>query len=410
MLEGEVLFQFRRKTELQLASRTLQDIHGNSLGNVDPLRLDAIPRKGESAMRRWAATALVIFATILLTAAPALACGGLVAPNGTVNLIKTTTLAAYYEGVEHYVTSFEFVGGGAKFGSIVPLPGIPSDVRKGGRWTLQRLVQEVAPLEFQLSDTEGAATAVSRNKAVVILETSIEALDITVVKGGGDAVGEWAKEQGFSLSPDTPEVLDFYAERSPIFMAVRFDAKEARARGQARGDGTPVHLTIPTHDPWVPLRILGLGKQAEERIEADLFLLTPNRPHLLPAPDAPGIGLSLERSEPASKLLLSDLRSDRGMEWLPERGMWLSYLEIDASAGQLTHDLAIDASGVGAPSPVAAGLVPPLSNAVPGPPVSVWPWLAAMALGAGLLWGTNRMLRSTAVPRHPDNFRGPGAF
>ena len=31
----------------------------------------------------------------LLMAGPALACGGLVAPNGSVNLVKTTTLAAY---------------------------------------------------------------------------------------------------------------------------------------------------------------------------------------------------------------------------------------------------------------------------------------------------------------------------
>ena len=361
-------------------------------------------------MRRSAAIALVTFATILVAATPALACGGLVAPNGTVNLLKTTTLAAYNEGVEHYITSFEFVGGGAKFGSIVPLPGIPSDVRKGGKWTLQRLVQEVEPPVEANFLSAGTADSGVAARAEVILETSIEALDITVVKGGGDAVGDWAKEQGFSLSPDTPEVLDFYADRSPIFMAVRFDAKEARARGQARGDGTPVHLTIPTHDPWVPLRILGVGKQPEERIEADLFLLTPNRPLLLPVPDAPGIGMTLERSEPASELLLSDLRSDRGMEWLPDRGMWLSYLQIDASAGQLTHDLAIDASGVGAPSPVAAGLIPPFSDELPGTTISIWPWLAAMAFGAGLLWGTNRILRSTAVPRHPDNFRGPGTF
>jgi hypothetical protein len=408
MLEGEVLFEFRGEAELQLAIWTLKDIHGNSLGTAAPLRLDANPPKGESNMRRSAAIAIVIFATILLAATPALACGGLVAPNGTVNLIKTTTLAAYNEGVEHYITSFEFVGGGAKFGSIVPLPGIPSDVSKGGRWTLQRLVEEVAPPVEVRFLSSGQAASTAADKAVVILETSIEALDITIVKGGGDAVGEWATEQGFSLSPDTPEVLDFYAERSPIFMAVRFDAKEARARGQARGDGTPVHLTIPTHDPWVPLRILGLGKQSEERIEADLFLLTPNRPRLLPVPDAPGIGMSLERSEPASDFLLSDLRSDRGMDWLPERGMWLSYIQIDASAGQLTHDLAIDASGVGAPSPVAAGLVPPFTDDLPRTPV--WPWFAAMALGAGLLWGTNRILRSTAIPRHPHNFQRPGAF
>ena len=76
----------------------------------------------------------------------ALACGGLVAPNGTINLLKTTTLAAYHRGIEHYVTSFEFAGeGAAEVGSIVPLPGVPTRVVKAGGWTLQRLVEEVTP-------------------------------------------------------------------------------------------------------------------------------------------------------------------------------------------------------------------------------------------------------------------------
>ena len=98
----------------------------------------------------------------------------------------------------------------------------------------------------------------------VLLETKIDALEITVLRGGGDEVGLWATEHGFRLPPDAPEVLDFYANRSPIFMAARFDADAARERGQAVGDGTPVHLTIPTDNPWVPLRILALGRTAAE--------------------------------------------------------------------------------------------------------------------------------------------------
>ena len=58
----------------------------------------------------------------------------------------------------------------------------------------------------------------------MILETKIDALDITILKGGGDEVGRWALDHGFFLTPDAPEVLDFYSERSPIFMAARFDA------------------------------------------------------------------------------------------------------------------------------------------------------------------------------------------
>ncbi len=80
-----------------------------------------------------------------LTAAPAAACGGLVGENGTIQLTRTTTLAAYHAGVERYVTSFQFTGQGKEVGSIVPLPAVPQKVERGGDWTLQRLEREVAP-------------------------------------------------------------------------------------------------------------------------------------------------------------------------------------------------------------------------------------------------------------------------
>src|SRR5436190_4068472 len=82
---------------------------------------------------------------IFLAVTPALACGGLIGPNGAVNLLRTTTLAGYHDGVEHYVTAFQFAGGGGAFGSITPLPGVPSNVEKGGDWTLQRLIRETDP-------------------------------------------------------------------------------------------------------------------------------------------------------------------------------------------------------------------------------------------------------------------------
>ena len=87
-------------------------------------------------MRRRLPVALITAAlAVLLLAAPTLACGGLIGPNGAVNLLRTTTFAGYHAGVEHYVTSFEFAGGGGAFGSLTPLPGVPSSVEKGGDWT-----------------------------------------------------------------------------------------------------------------------------------------------------------------------------------------------------------------------------------------------------------------------------------
>jgi len=345
--------------------------------------------------RRGVVGLVASLVVVLLGAQPALACGGLVGPGGTVQLARTTTLAGYHDGVEHYLTSFTYAGGGARFGSIVPLPGIPSDVRKGGEWTLQRLIQETQPQRTVLQAADAFA-AVGRESAEELLKTRVDALDITVLRGGGRAVGDWAREHGFGLSVDAPEVLDFYAARSPIFMAASFDARRAGARGQRLGDGTPIHLTIPTANPWVPLRILGLGHQPSDPIQADLYLLTDRRPALLPGPVAGGArGVALERSGPASVQLLADLRADKGMDWLPASGMWLSYLRIDTTAGQLSHDLAVDASGRHRPSPVAAGLLAPAAEPGPGPaappagPTPFWPWpavaLAVVAAAVGLV-------------------------
>ncbi len=338
-------------------------------------------------MRRTLAAALLSGVVMVTIAGPAAACGGLVGANGSINLLRTATLAAYHDGIEHYVTSFEFAGGGAEFGSIVPLPGIPSEVKRGGEWTLQRLQQEVAPPDrFALQSADAAANSVARGPKV-ILEAEIDALDITVLQGGGDEVGIWAQENGFQLPPDAPEVLDFYAARSPIFMAARFDIGRAAEFNQGIGDGTPIHVVIPTPNPWVPLRILGLGRQPEEIIEADVFLLTDARPILLPGPgsDDAADGVTVERSEEASSQLLFDLRSDKGMKWLPTDNMHLTYMKIDAAAGELTHDLAIDATGTAIPSRIAAGLQAPAAH-WPTPTAVPWGlWFAAAVIGIAML-------------------------
>jgi hypothetical protein len=332
-------------------------------------------------MRRPWLTIPAALAALLITAAPALACGGLIGPNGAVNLLRTTTFAGYHDGIEHYVTSFEFAGGGGAFGSITPLPGIPTDVVRGGDWTLQRLIRETDPLDDLAFRAVAAGESAAADEAEVLLETTIDALDITILRGGGDEVGLWAKNHGFRLPPDAPEVLDFYADRSPIFMAAAFDADAAAERGQAIGDGTPVHLTIPTDNPWVPLHILGLGKQDAETVEADVYLLTDDRPALLPKAGvfAEDAGLILDHSAPASDLLLADLRSDAGMEWVPDEG-WLTKVVVDTTAGELTYDLAIDASGAGQPSPVDAGFAPFGPDPVPRAPIALYLLLAAVAV------------------------------
>jgi hypothetical protein len=329
--------------------------------------------------RRLPAAFLGAGMALLLVAGPTLACGGLIGPNRAVNLLRTTTFAGYHDGVEHYVTAFQFQGGGGAFGSITPLPGIPSTVEKGGDWTLQRLIRETDPVPAVAVQRLSAAGA----DAIEIMKVKIDALDVTVLKGGSADVGKWAADHGFRLPPDAPEVLEFYAQRSPIFLAAVFDADAARERGQAIGDGTPVHISIPTPNPWVPIRILALGKTGADRIDADVYLLTDHAPALLPNPTGTN-GMRLDHSALASQSLLDDLRSDRGMGWIPKAG-WLTKVAIDANAQQLSYDLAVDASGAGVPSWIQAGLELPANR-----PVDQLTWIrlvfgGILALGVLLL-------------------------
>jgi hypothetical protein len=132
----------------------------------------------------------------------------------------------------------------------------------------------------------------------------------------------------------------------------------------------------------VPLRILGLGKQPADLVQADVLLLTDREPALLPGERD---GLALTHSEPATDLLLDDLRSDDGMAWVPEDA-WLTKLEIDSAAGDLTYDLAVDASGFERPSPVAAGFqLPSLDDA--GGSGTPWTEIALLLAMLAAVWG-----------------------
>lgn len=348
-------------------------------------------------LRRVTTTTVLTMTLLIGGTGVSYACGSLIGPNGAVNLLRTSTLAAYTNGIQHYVTSFEYAGAEGNFGSIVPLPDVPTKVERGGDWTLQRLQREVAPpiAEFAAADATRAL-----GPAKEILKTRIDALDITILEGGADQVVAWARDNGFDLPLDTPEIIGFYAERSPYFMAAKFDAADAAKRGQGVGDGTPIHLTIPTDDPWVPLRILAAAKGADAPVDADVFLLTDREPVTLPAPINATNGraiaspaLILERSERANDQLLDDLRSDKGMGWVPE-DMWFSYVRVNGTASQIDFDLAIDVTGA-SPSPVDAGLGELVVNVVRETTnVSSWPYAITLSIVLALAL----IMRRRAVP------------
>jgi hypothetical protein len=343
-------------------------------------------------LRRPLVVCALALAFLIALPAAAFACGGLIAPGHAEVLQRATTLAAWHDRVEHYVTGFQFAGSADRFGYIIPLPGVPTNITKGGGWTLERLEREVSPVE---RDGALLLAASSAGPSVSVLQrTKIGALDITVVRGGGPDVAAWAKANGFPLTPDAPQVLGRYSEDGAVFALARFDRVTAAQQGLIEGQGEVIQFAIPMSAPWVPLRILTLGKVPSEAVDADVFVLTEERPTFAPA--LPSIqGMTVRASEPASAQLLSDLRSDKRMGWLPAGGMWLTALQLDTRAVTVGYDLSIDGGHPGF-SRV------PVPTPAPGPQVPAWIWWLGIGVLGAIAWGAVGDMRRQPGARGPQ--------
>jgi hypothetical protein len=339
-------------------------------------------------VRRLLAVSALTLAVSGLTAFPAFAecSGGLIEPGHTAALVRTTSLAAWHNGFEHYITGFEFAGKLTSFGYIFPLPGVPSKVQKGGEWTLERLRGEIGegPLAFKSGDVRFLALAAA--PVQILQQVKIDALNVTVVRGGGADVVAWAQKNGFDLSPDAPKVFGRYSDAGAVFALAKYDVAEATASGLTRGQGVVVHFTIPAKAPWMPMRILAFGKTPGQVVDAELFVLTDHRPSFAPVIGSIA-GMQVRKNQPASASLLADLRGDRGMSWVPNSGMWFTALNLHARAETVTNDLSIDGGG-----PVRA--VHLVGSPIPVPPG--WPfWLTMLVAGVAFVALVRRERRAS---------------
>jgi hypothetical protein len=89
----------------------------------------------------------------------------------------------------------------------------------------------------------------------------------------------------------------------------------------------------------------------------------------------------LDRNESANASLLSDIRSDKHMGWIPAH-MWFTFLRLDVPAADLDYDLAISTRPDTVPSLTDAGVT--ASEARPITEQAgraLWPLAAAGAVG-----------------------------
>jgi len=295
-----------------------------------------------------AAATLALFLTQAL---PAAACGGLIAPNGAIRLDRATTLVAWHDGVERYMTSFSYNGEASTFGWIVPLPAVPEKVEEGGGWTLQRLFRETHP-QPAIAQLAFAVRAASADSAVVLQQVQVKALDITVLRGSGQAVLDWASQNGFAVDAETRAHVIQYAKGSPVFMAAKYNAGRAQQQRLLFGDGSPVLITMKIPHPWIPFEVLAAGQQ----VQADLYLLSDkpvNTSEWRALIGASGVGTTvagaegfkLAFQEKMTDSLYHDLSTDKNMGWV-RSDSWLTYLSLNAPDSKVTYDMSVTAMGV----------------------------------------------------------------
>ena len=298
------------------------------------------------------APATLALLLLAVQATPAAACGSLLAPNGAIRLARAATLVDWHDGVEHYMTSFTYQGNVDNVGWIVPLPANPEKIEEGGGWTLQRLVRETHPLPKNvLEDSVGVPQAASG--AQVLQQVRVQALDITVVRGSGDEIVQWGRDNGFFIDKETEGHLLGYAKGSPFFMAAKYDTAAARARGQIQGDGAPVLITMKIPHPWIPFEILALDAQ---QTQADVYLLTDTPVYASDLDSSLGkssvgaqvpnaAGLKVAFQERMNAALYKDLSTDKNMGWV-RSDSWLTYLTLDAPDTKVGYDMGISPTGV----------------------------------------------------------------
>ena len=288
-------------------------------------------------MRRPWLPPLVAASALLVSAAPALACGGLIGPNGAVNLLRTTTLAAYHDGVEHYVTSFEFAGGGGTVRLADPAAGRPDQGRA------RRRLDPAAPRARDRSTTAGSGLRPPRggrrgrrgrgpprdhDRRARHHRPSRAAPTRSAC--GRASTASACRPMRRRCSTSTPSAAQ-------IFLAAVFDGDAAVGAGPGRRRRHAGAPDDPDRQPVGAAAHPGPG-QARPRTpcEADVFLLTDAMPAMLPDAGAfaANDGLVLDHSARASDALLADLRSDDGMEWVPDDA-WLTKIAVDLPASAL---------------------------------------------------------------------------
>lgn len=212
----------------------------------------------------------------LLSAAPALACGGFFFDVSNIVPVEQNTERMLFEvnddGTITALMEIRYAGAAEDFSWVVPVPDLP-DLGVAPPETLALLDAVTRPtiIPPPARCTQGPAIQAPRDGAgggansfgddddvEVLLSEQVGPYDATVIEAGDpDALIAWLNAEGYLVTPEMEPQVAGYVAAGMVFVAVRLSADAVVE------DIAPIHLTYTGTEPQIPITIAAVAAEPE---------------------------------------------------------------------------------------------------------------------------------------------------
>jgi hypothetical protein len=292
----------------------------------------------------------------VLAAAPVLACMAIPMrpsndPRVQMHLTEQRALIYQDKGEEHLVLSVKYEGATPQFAWVIPTETRPQiAVQKGAPFHELWRLTEIRRPTHAMAPAAAAGGIGSLDKAVQVVERKVEGpYELIVLRGdNGSALYEWLSRNGFGLTTDSRQALDYYAQKGWYFACARLrpgGADNASIQKHLR-DGTiaALHLHYKATRLSYPLRVtagnpgdskmeiyvIGGRVQAPRMLEALQFELRPQGSQGFAVSGPPGL-VSNAGDYPALRAMLAQggtLHKFTGVMTTAERNADLVFCDV----------------------------------------------------------------------------------
>jgi len=299
-----------------------------------------------SVVGRWTIVMASLVATTL--AAPgtaALACGGMVSPDGTADMQGMSALLSYDGAREDLAVVVSYAAPSGPFAWLMPLPAAPQISQASVQGLIDGFRITTPPLESDYQPHLGLGFSGAAAPSSGVLElgrTTIGNLEF-VTLGATDAgeLATWMQAHHFGFHDTQRESIQGYLARHWVLVAARTTAA-APASG-----AIAVRFTFTTPDPVYPLAIAGASHQGT--LPMHLLVITPYRPASATYPETTVRPASNgEEPSPQSRLelryastLTAVEREQVGQTVAVPAGSWLTRYDAEWQVTDLRMDLVL---------------------------------------------------------------------